>query len=467
MIIDSGYKVHVGICIVSSLSIEARLIETGYEINLRGSRYVVKYPNGFWKNYPQEAKDVLFDNLVYAETVHLPLTLRKSELRYNTSAPFFQTQFFQNLVMDLPSCADVDGTSTSELIKEFMNLRIKFNDYNVKFPTYKQPSRDDSSVVALSFGKDSLLTWAVCRELGLNPQAAYVVEPLLLYEEKHKDILAKEFENEFKVKLNKIIHTTGHLRDGIRLGVGKTEIGWGLQNTQYAMMILPIANAFQAKYILFGNEQSCAEYYYDKEGFVCYPAFDQSHRWTVNIDVITRLLTGGGVHTMSVIEPLNDISVVYALYKRYPEVAKYHMSCFVETEAGRDTRWCMSCSVCSKMYLLIKACGYDPKTVGLNKNMLTEDCKDYFSLFGGSDINTYALTGKGRDEQLFAFYLAWKNGDRSPLVQEFEQRFLDEAKGREDELYKIFFGVHETITMPDKIKNQTLSIYKEVLSDVP
>ena len=59
MIIDSGYKVHAGMCIVSSLSVEARQIETGYEINLRGSRYVVKYPNGFWKNYPQEAKDVL------------------------------------------------------------------------------------------------------------------------------------------------------------------------------------------------------------------------------------------------------------------------------------------------------------------------------------------------------------------------------------------------------------------------
>jgi hypothetical protein len=53
------------------------------------------------------------------------------------------------------------------------------------------------------------------------------------------------------------------------------------------------------------------------------------------------------------------------------------------------------------------------------------------------------------------------------LVEEFEHRFLDEAKGREDELYKLFFGVHEAITMPEKIKNETFSIYNEVLSDVP
>ena len=170
---------------------------------------------------------------------------------------------------------------------------------------------------------------------------------------------------------------------------------------------------------------------------------------------------------MSVIEPLNDIAVVYTLFKRYPEVAKYHMSCFVETEAGRDHRWCMDCSVCAKMYLLIKASGFDPDTVGLSRNMLSDEMRSYFSLFGGVDVNTYALTGRGRDEQLFAFYLAWKNGDQSPLVKEFESRFIDEAKAREDELYKTFFGVHESITMPKDIKEHATSIYKEVLNDVP
>ena len=63
--------------------------------------------------------------------------------------------------------------------------------------------------------------------------------------------------------------------------------------------------------------------------------------------------------------------------------------------------------------------------------------------------------------------MAWRNGDRSPLVEEFEKRFLDEAKGREDELYKTFFEIHEAITLPSHIKNQAVSIYKEVLSDVP
>lgn len=452
---------------MKSLAIRARQTDNGVEIRFRGSRYVIGFPDGIWKEYPQEARDILFDNLVYAETIHLPLTHKVGEIVYDTAPPYFQTYFFQNLVMDFPSCADVDGTSTTELLKAFMNMKVSYGDREIKFPTHVEETREDSSVVSISFGKDSLLTWAVSRELGLNPQLCYVVEPLLTYEEKHKMVIAEEFHKEFGVRLNKIIHSAGKLRDGIMLGLGKTEIGWGLQSTEYALMILPVAHRYGARYIMLGNEQSCAEYYHDREGYVCYPAYDQSHIWTRQIDSMTRQMTGGGVRYMSVIEPLNDIAVVYALYKRYPEVAKYHMSCFVETDAGRDHRWCLDCSVCSKMYLLIVASGFDPRIAGINRNMLTRECRDYFSLFGGSSVNTYALTGRGRDEQLFGFYLAWRNGDRSDLVQEFEDRFLDEAKDREDELYDTFFGLHESITLPRHINERAVSIYKEVLSDLP
>jgi len=176
------------------------------------------------------------------------------------------------------------------------------------------------------------------------------------------------------------------------------------------------------------------------------------------------LMTNNKVRTMSVIEPLNDIAVMMVLNHRYPNVAKYEMSCFTETEAGRDYRWCQQCSVCCKMYLLLVALGIDPKRVGLKKNMLTKENEGFFSLFGGKTVSTYALTGQGRDEQLFAFYLAYKRGDRSDLVQEFNERFLEEAKEREDELYQLFFGVHESITMPPKIRDRVVSIYREELA---
>jgi len=78
---------------VSSLSIDARQTDTGIEISLRGSKFVVKYPKGIWGDYPKDARDILFDNLVYAETVHLPLTLRRGEIRYNISPPSSRPSF--------------------------------------------------------------------------------------------------------------------------------------------------------------------------------------------------------------------------------------------------------------------------------------------------------------------------------------------------------------------------------------
>jgi len=452
---------------LSNLVIDARETRTGIEFLFRGNTYALSYPDDIWRRYPKKARDMLFDNLVYAETIHLPLTLKANEITYNVSRPFFETYFFQNLVMDFPSCADVDLTKTSDLLKAFMNTRVHFKDHEIKFPSYTEESREDSSVVSISFGKDSLCSWAVSNEIGLNPQMCYIVEPSMTYEEKHKTALAEAFNKEFGIKLNKVIHTAGSFRDGVHLGVGKTEIGWGLQSTQYALIILPIAHKFQARYILIGNEHSCGEYYFDREGYICFVCYDQSHYWTKQIDSMTRQMTGGGVRTLSVIEPLNDIAVVYTLNKRYPEVAKYHMSCFVETEAGRDKRWCQECSVCAKMHLLILASGFDPKRVGLERNMLTKESREYFTLFGGKEVETYALTGMGRDEQLFAFYLLWKKGNRSDLVNEFAERFLDEAREREDELYKTFFSIHDSITMPPPIKKKVMSIYKEVLSDLP
>lgn len=73
MIIDSGYKVHVGMYIVSSLPFEVRQNETGYEINPIWSRHVIKYLNSFLKSYSQEAyahqneKFILTGTCAYAE----------------------------------------------------------------------------------------------------------------------------------------------------------------------------------------------------------------------------------------------------------------------------------------------------------------------------------------------------------------------------------------------------------------
>jgi hypothetical protein len=160
-----------------------------------------------------------------------------------------------------------------------------------------------------------------------------------------------------------------------------------------------------------------------------------------------------------------DMMIQYILAHRYPEYAKYQMSCFTETEAGRDYHWCHNCSICAKMYLMCAGSGIDPKKIGLRVNMLEQEYKQFFTLFGGKSITmTYAHTKVGRDEQLFAFYLAAKKGVQGGLVEKFKASpLLQEAKDREEELRKTFCSLHTSISVPEELRDSVNSIYKEEL----
>jgi hypothetical protein len=177
------------------------------------------------------------------------------------------------------------------------------------------------------------------------------------------------------------------------------------------------------------------------------------------------MFSGRSVKTGSIIEPLMDMMIQYILAHRYPEIAKYQMSCFTETEAGRDYHWCHNCSICAKMYLMCVGSGIDPTKIGLRINMLEREYKQFFTLFDGKSITmTYAHTKVGRDEQLFAFYLAAKRGVKAALVEEFKTSpLLQEAKDREEELHKTFCKLHTSISVPKELRNKINSIYKEEL----
>jgi hypothetical protein len=109
--------------------------------------------------------------------------------------------------------------------------------------------------------------------------------------------------------------------------------------------------------------------------------------------------------------------------------------------------------------------GIDPTKIGLRINMLEREYKQFFTLFDGKSITmTYAHTKVGRDEQLFAFYLAAKRGVKAALVEEFKTSpLLQEAKDREEELHKTFCKLHTSISVPKELRNKINSIYKEEL----
>jgi len=449
------------------LYIHSKVTDNGVEIRFRKTPYQITYPRFVWETTPKKTQTALKDNLALATTMHLPLVFNSPGVVYHSGRPLLEPYFIQNFLKDIPSCTEVDGTSTDEVVRKFFNTDYQFLDPDITYPSQQPVDSPFCALVGTSFGKDSLLTYAVADEIGLKPEMTYVVEQSMTYEQKHKTELAKRFKNEFGKELKILKHETGKFRDYPYLGVPFTELGWGLQTTEYALEFIPFAYALNAKYLLFGNEQTTSATYMDAEGrWMVHPCYDQSHQWTVHIDQITQSFSGRSVHTGSLIEPLMDMMVQYILAHRYPELARYQMSCFTETEAGRDYRWCHNCSICAKMYLMCIGSGINPELIGLQENMLERKYKRFFTLFGGKSITmTYAYTKVGRDEQLFAFYLATKKGSQGGLIEEFKASPLyQEAKNREEELYKTFCSLHTSISIPHELKNKVNSIYKEEIA---
>jgi hypothetical protein len=449
------------------LHIHSSVTDAGVDIRFREKSYPIVYPAHVWEATPKETQTALKDNLAVATTMHLPLVLDSPSIVYHSGCPLLEPYFVQNFLKDIPSCTEVDGTSTDETVRKFFNTEYQFLFPDIAYPSRQPVDSPSGALVGTSFGKDSLLTYAVADEIGLEPEMVYIVEESMTYEQKHKTELARRFKNEFGKQLNILRHETGKFRDYPYLGVPFTEMGWGLQTTEYALELIPFAYAVKAKYLLFGNEQTAASTYMDSEGrWTVHPCYDQSHRWTVHIDQITQTFSGRSVNTGSLIEPLMDMMIQYILAHRYPEIAKYQMSCFTETEAGRDYHWCHNCSICAKMYLMCIGSGIDPKKIGLRENMLERKYKRFFTLFGGKSITmTYAHTKVGRDEQLFAFYLAAKKGAEGELLEEFKASpLLQEAKDREEELRKTFCTLHTSISVPKELRDSVNSIYKEELA---
>ena len=453
----SGGKIRVG-CTVA---------ESGLRLTVFGRAYALEYPGDDWKKLPDGLKEFLADNIAFLTTAHLPVMLPISRIEYETAHPLFKSFFYQCLLENVPFSADMDKKPVAQYMRRFMNAEYAFGDYDIKMPRQKKPELEDKAVVTFSFGKDSLATYAVLKELGIGCILANFEEADVPLEVAHKRRLSSSFEKEFD-PIHRVKNEFSLIHDWRHFAVPKTEWGYGHLITEYCLESVPFAIENKARYIAFGNEKSCSESYHGAEGFRCYPVFDQTHRWMVQLSTISRMLTGASV--VSVIEPLNDLALMKLLHQRYPGIAKYQMSCFPDENQRYSTksRWCGHCSKCARIFIFMKALGISPEKLGFQHDMLQKEFSGYFSIFNAMADNAvmgWDRSQASKEEQLFAFYLAIRQGAKGQLMDAFRAQFYSDVQEREDELYKKFFGIHSSITMPPELKEKVLSIYREALNE--
>ena len=447
----------------STLTIESLITPHGIRVLVGGNPFEVVYPKKIWQKYPSPLKKLLADNVTFSQTFHLPLLLPQYEtLDYKMPNPITQALFFKGMVQDIPSTAFLKGASTTDLLKRFTALKYKFEVLsrpkiaNVSFP---KPRR--SAVIPFTFGKDSLLTYALCRELDIATKLIFVYEPTpdSVVEGMHKMKLAKEFFREFNADVEFLQNQLGVMRET------HGWLGWELQLTQYSLLLLPYAYAHGSRYIFFNNEQSCNFDFVNNEGFLSNPVFEQSHAWMAENNIYTRILGAKNTFLSSPVGPIHELAILKILHHRYKSIAKYQMSCWSETRQAKTKRWCGHCSKCARIYIFLLALGVDPRTVDFKDDMLAPQNKNHYSIFenGSNKLEGYDATRVGRDEQLLAFYLTYKRGFRGGVMDEFIKKHLVEASSRERELRRTFFGIYPATTVPEELKPQILSIFKREL----
>lgn len=450
------------------LNIYRSITRNGIEIEIGRKQYYITYPTHIWQQFPEVYRQTFADTLTYFLTRHLSL-LDHHKLVYHFPPPATEPFFFKGMIYSLPETVLTDETkqlTMSGLIKMFYNSQ--FNTEFIGRPRYarfKNINRNSwkRSIIPFSFGKDSLLTFALSQELGIKPYPIFFREPRQPYENKHKARLSERFFDEFDVDINFFPVTPGWLRQ-----ITENFWGWDLLLTQYTLFMIPFIFGVRSRYLFWGHEQSCNETFKDSEGYIVNPVYEQSHNWLLTSNAAAKIL-GCNAIMASLVEPIHELAIMKILHFRYPDVGKYQLSCFADDEQSKTHRWCGNCSKCARMYIFMLALGITPRRVGFTANMMSRSKRHLFAVFTrrkSAMDSAFDQTGAARDEQLLAFTMAARKGAKGDLMTEFKKFYYREGKIREKELRNKYFGIHTTNTLTYELKKPLLSIFEEELKSM-
>ncbi len=443
------------------MEIKINFLKQGFHTSLLKNSKIL-YPKDVWGSIKKENREAIAENLAYLKISPYSMFFEQ-EFYFNFSKPYLKDLGDRGMIKDMPRIAAEDKTSTKKLMQMFRNKKTRFRDVNMKL--IEGIGTNDSALIGMSFGKDSLLSYGIAKELDLAPKLV-MVQDFWDIESAHKLDLIKRFKKEFNAQTAIIVDELNSICDVRRMNKKKSE---GIVNANamnaYIAMFLPLAEHNKAKYLVFGNEQNLNDCFIDKEGFKVYPSYDQSSEWMQEQNKSLKEFTNNSIQVTSLVEPIYNIAEVKVLFNRYPKIAKYQMSCALLKIKKKKEMWCYNCAMCARAFLYLTSIGINPKAISFNKNFLEKKYKNLYPLFNKNISTLYEKPLAARDEQLFAFYLAFRKGKKGYLMDIFKKEYLTEAKKREDELYNRFFGIYNSYSMPPSIKKKVGSIYKEELSN--
>lgn len=454
------------------VKIDGNITASGFEVDIKSRHLSTKlqldYPDSLWLTYPKENRVKLVDNLTYLFTAHFPFLLKGNiRLEYNTGHPHVFSWANHCFMRYLPAYWYLQGkkrgTRFSPMLKTLINSTAVFSrtkDFPPKFPA----TDDNNVIIPFTFGKDSFLTYHICKELGLKPILVFFEDPIDYgYEGKHKKLLFEKFKNKITDRVFYIENPLGSLREQ-----GEGWFGWELAITSWILLSLPIAYKYKTGYVIISNEKSVNNFFYDDYGLKVATDFEQSEQAIEELTLLTQALSEGEVYTTTFLQGIHDLGILAILKDLYYEnTYKYLMSCWAEKKEGKDKRWCGICTKCARLYIYLLANGIDPiKEAGFEDNMLIRSKKDLYNVFEHKASGTgWDAFGVNRDEQALSFHLAYLRGCREDLVVQYTKtQLFKKTEKRFEELVGEYFGLHPEKTMPLQWKKKIEKIFSNSLA---
>ncbi|OGG42885.1 hypothetical protein A3G50_00650 [Candidatus Jorgensenbacteria bacterium RIFCSPLOWO2_12_FULL_42_11] len=454
------------------LNVSYELNDNGFRIKIFGTnRYGVDYyPAKIFSELDLKAKKALLENFIYAWTRPLAL-LMDYGLFFESNKPLIKNFVDYGILGDLSRIADLNKVKTQKLLADFKkfdkNGEIIFRGKKSERMLPPKKTSSEKAILALSFGKDSLLSYGIAKEIGLDCQVVFVRDikgynkEYIEAEAKHKSRIIKSFIENERIPINFLIDNVDEIFSDRKI---KSKIK-DLENTNgmltFVLEFIPVAYYHQAKYLILGNEANFVDSFKNQDGFKTYPSFDQTVIYTKRENQYLKRLTNGNIQVISLIEPIYNLAEMKILYHRYPYLLQYLMSCSPEKKGSE--KWCYQCPMCAKAFLYSVAVGGDPQKIGFKQNFFAKRYKQLYPLFTKKITRPHEKPKAVSEEQLLSFLLAYRQGWRGDLINLFKEKYLAVATRREKELRKKFFGIHSSLTIPKEIKNKVIDIYQEEL----
>lgn len=432
--------------------------------NLRG-HYAVQHPQKVLACFSEKDRQILAENFIYSRLRNLSF-LRAEDLFFNFSQPFLKDFVDWGIKNDLARISDANKIATDKLVNGFKlsEKRILFNKKSSSQSCLSHwSSNKKKAVLALSFGKDSLLTYGLAREIGLEVLPVFVREMprVCKVEQNLKHKIIDDFVQKEKVELDFLSDNVDEVYYRQKAKRKFKELDNSNGMLAFCLEALPFVKYHQAKYLLFGNEQNLNDPYINDYGVKAFPSFDQTSIYSQKLNKLLKTFTNNSFSIVSLVEGLYNIAEMKILINRYPHLLQYVMSC--DPENNSKEKWCYNCTTCAESFLYTKAMAGNASVIGFNKNFFENKYRYLYPLFHRKSQWFYDKPREIKEGEMLAFLIALKNGEKGDLIAAFKKKFLKEALAKEGYLRRKYFSIHKMPNVPQELQVKLIKIFNQEL----